>query len=220
MYEKLQPPLTESGAFEQKDSARGGGAGNEHEGLSPRANWLMHMHHTAGNAAVQRMSRSPIQLKSKAPNWMEEDLGISRQDSANFEQFEKANQDPANFSRQGSKPLPDSVKSEAEQHHGYNLDGVNLVQGGQADTYCNDMNAKAFCTPDRSGSDIFVHSGIDLGSAEGQHTLHHEIAHAVQNSKGETGEINGLGGNAGVRNQLERSADQQADAILTKRNSP
>jgi hypothetical protein len=97
------------------------------------------------------------------------------------------------------------------------MEGVRLVQGAQADEYCDRMDAAAFTTPSVDGhSDIYVHSGVALDTPEGQHTLQHEIAHAVQNRKGETESLSGLGGDGARREQLERSADTHATATLTE----
>lgn len=180
---------------------------------------LLNMHRTMGNAAVQMMSRAPVLRKGRgnAPEWMEQDLGISAQDKSNFQKMESATaSDPSSFSRSGSQPLPAAAKSAAESHHGYNMDSVRVVQGSQADQYCDNMNAQAFCTPGASGSDIFMHSSVDLNSGAGQHTLQHEIAHAVQNSNGETSSLSGLGGDSGTRNHLEKAADAQADSVMSK----
>lgn len=180
---------------------------------------LLNMHRMMGNAAVQMMSRAPVLRKGResTPDWMEQDLGVTSQDKSNFQKMENATaSDPGSFSRSGAQPLPAEAKSAAESHHGYNMDGVRVIQGSQADKYCDNMNAQAFCTPGSSGSDIFMHSSVDLSSRPGQHTLQHEIAHAVQNSNGETSSLSGLGGDPGTRNQLEKSADVQADNVMAK----
>jgi hypothetical protein len=79
------------------------------------------------------------------------------------------------------------------------------------------MEAAAFCTPgEGGGSDIFVHSAIALETPAGQHTVQHEIAHAVQNERGQTQSLDGLGGNTAVRDSLEADADRHAAAIAGK----
>ena len=61
-----------------------------------------------------------------------------------------------------------------------------------------------------------MHSSVDINSKQGQSTLQHEIAHAVQNAEGKTAGLSGLGGDAGTRNSLESAADSHADAIMAK----
>ena len=151
--------------------------------------------------------------------WLEHEMGVTEGSAAGSEKALQAQPpDPERFSRAGAHPLPQPLARAAEEHHGVDLAGINLIQGGQADSYCDSMDAAAFTTPNaEGGSDIFMHSGAPLDSAKGQHTLQHEIAHAVQNRKGETSALEGLGGDASRRDELEKSADQEADAILSKK---
>ena len=150
----------------------------------------------------------PVQRRG----WIEHELGIADGGSANAVGLTG---DYENLSRSGARPLPMDARAAAEEHHRTSLSNVTLVRGGQSDAYCDSMNAAAFCTPSNNGgSDIFVHSGIDLDTPQGQHTLQHEISHAVQFRRGETSQLEGLGGNETVRARLENHADQHADAIV------
>lgn len=160
-----------------------------------------------GTGAVQKQSR------------MESALGITDSAKANFQQTLAAQStDPAvQMSRAGATPLPSPVAAAAEQHHSTSMSSVRLVHGSQADSYCDSMSANAFTTPNNEGgSDIFMHSNIPLNSAQGQHTLQHEVAHTAQQKKGETNGLNGLGGDASRRHALEHDADRAASAILSK----
>jgi hypothetical protein len=128
--------------------------------------------------------------------------------------------DPLHFSRVGAVPLPASALTQARDHHGVGVDHVQLIQGAQSDQYCNAMDAVAFCTPNHhGGSDIFMHSSVPIDSPAGQHTLQHEIAHSVQHQKGQTGSLDGLGGDPTVRDQLEKDADHHADTLLNEQYS-
>ena len=162
-----------------------------------------------GTATFYLPQGVPIQRKG----WMEHEAGIGGDRAAATH-----SPDPNQFSSAGARPLPLPLARAAEEHHGVGLAGVNLIQGGQADTYCDAMDAAAFTIPNaEGGSDIFLHSDASVDSAKGQHTLQHEIAHAVQNMKGQTTGLEGLGGSEAKRDELEQSADQQADAILSKK---
>ena len=59
-----------------------------------------------------------------------------------------------------------------------------------------------------------MRGSVDLDSVAGQHTLQHEIAHAVQNKNGQTDQLSGLGGDPFQRHTLERDADQKADGVM------
>ncbi len=149
--------------------------------------------------------------------WIEHELGITEQSKANFGTAITAySANPVQFSNSGSTALPQHIAFAAEQHHGVGLDRVRLVHGGQADNYCNSMSATAFATPDNQGeTNIFMHSQLPVDSPQGQHTLLHEVSHAVQQIRGETNGLDGLGGDQSRRDLLEKSADFHADAILS-----
>jgi hypothetical protein len=170
---------------------------------------------TVGNFEYLKLGGfAPAQKKS----WLEHELGAPIGSS---EEAQKMNGlaaiDTREFSRDGAQRLPAPAAAAAEQHHGVGMEGVRLVQGAQADAYCDRMDAAAFTTPSNDGhTDIYLHSGVGLDTPAGQHTLQHEIAHAVQNQKGETESLSGLGGDGGKREQLERSADTHATEVLTQ----
>jgi hypothetical protein len=148
--------------------------------------------------------------------WLEHELGITEESTRNAERMQELNAlDPASFSRSGAQPLPGGVTQAAQAQYGASLGGVNLIHGGQADSYAQQMDAAAFTTPNaQGGSDIFVRSSVDLNSAAGQHTLQHEIAHAAQNKNGQTDQLSGLGGDPFQRHALERDADSKADGAM------
>jgi Domain of unknown function (DUF4157) len=159
-------------------------------------------------------SGAPVQRKG----WIEQELGITDESQANLGRYITAqSMNPNDMSRAGAHPLAPPIASVAEQYHGRSLENVNLIQGAQADWYADSMQASAFTVPNGSnGSDIFVHSNLDLGSDKGQHTLQHEISHAIQNMKGETSELSGLGGSESRRLELERAADTDAQSVLDR----
>ena len=148
--------------------------------------------------------------------WLEHELGITEESTRNAERMQELNAlDPADFSRSGAQALPAGVAQAAQAQYGASLGGVNLIHGGQADAYAQQMDAAAFTTPNaQGGSDIFVRGSVDLNSAAGQHTLQHEIAHAAQNNNGQTDQLSGLGGDPFQRHNLERDADQKADGVM------
>lgn len=161
---------------------------------------------------------TPAEPPAQKKGWMENQLGITDQSQANFSKAATANNiNPLQLSNSGSTSLPQDVAVAAQQHHGVNLDKVHLVQGGQADAYCDSMSAAAFTTPsNEGGTNIFMHSQVPVDSPQGQHTLSHEVSHAVQQMRGETAELDGLGGNQSHRDALEKSADSHADIIVNK----
>ncbi|MBL1203246.1 MAG: DUF4157 domain-containing protein [Nostoc sp. GBBB01] len=167
-----------------------------------------------GITPTPTLAAPPAQRKG----WMENQLGITEQSQANFNNAAAVNNiNPLQLSNSGSTPLPTDVAVAAQEHHGMSLDKVHLVQGGQADAYCDSMNAAAFTTPSNEGeTNIFMHSQLPVDSPQGQHTLSHEVSHAVQQMRGETAELDGLGGNQSRRDALEKSADSHADIIVNK----
>jgi Domain of unknown function (DUF4157) len=150
--------------------------------------------------------------------WVEHELGITEELETNAARsLEAQTLSPEAMSRSGAQKLPSALAEDAEAFHGQSMQNVNLVVGSHADQYADTMSAAAFTTPNtEGGSDIFVHSDLDLNSTKGQHTLQHEVAHAVQNMKGQTSELTGLGGDETQRANLERTADSDAQAILER----
>jgi len=158
---------------------------------------------------------TPPAPPAQKKGWIEQQLGASTSLGDAAVSGNGASIDSVQLSRSGARPLPPSAASAAEQHHRTSLPKVNLIHGGQSDAYCDAMSAAAFCTPSPDGSsDIFMHSQVPLNSPEGQHTLHHEISHALQLQRGETTGLDGLGGDDTLRARLEKSADDHAAAIV------
>jgi hypothetical protein len=150
--------------------------------------------------------------------WVEQELGITNQMQENFARNANAQAlNPNEMSRAGAQPIPTAFAGAAESHYDRSFQNVNLIQGLQADRYADSMNAAAFTVPNtQGGSDIFLHSSLDTNSAKGQHTLLHEMSHAVQNMEGQTSELSGLGGNEAKRAELENAADADASLILNQ----
>ena len=170
----------------------------------------------AGNIQFYRSEGIAASAPAMRKGWIEHELGVTDpSESGAARAASAAAVNPAQLSRSGARPLPAELTAEVGQRQQTDLSGVRMIRGGPADTYCDAMSAAAFTTPNPTGgSDIFVHSAVDVASARGQHTLQHEIAHAAQIQKGEAAALNGLGGDASRRQQLERSADEHADAAL------
>jgi len=148
--------------------------------------------------------------------WVEHELGITEEGESNLAKVASAlTVNPAELSRAGARPItPDLLGMDQDATR---ASAVNLIHGAQADAYCDAMSAAAFTTPlPGGGSDIFVHSGVDLASARGQHTLHHELAHAAQFQSGEGTSLHGLGGDTSTRSELERRADEAASRAVRR----
>ena len=84
--------------------------------------------------------------------------------------------------RGGGEPLPDDLRGRLERESGSELSGVRVHRDAGADSLARDLHARAFTL----GSDVFFRRGLyDPRSNEGQRLLAHEVAHAVQQSRGE-----------------------------------
>ncbi|GAA4708011.1 DUF4157 domain-containing protein [Nocardioides conyzicola] len=79
--------------------------------------------------------------------------------------------------RGGGSALDAGVRREMEAGFGHSLGDVRIHTDTRADQLSGQMSARAFTT----GRDIFFAKGqYDPASAEGRHTLAHELAHTVQ----------------------------------------
>jgi Domain of unknown function (DUF4157) len=171
---------------------------------------VIEFYRAAGIAPTPPVTAAPPPVQRRS--WIEHEPGVP---DGGRERAVAMNGDYENFSRSGAQSLPGDARAAAEEHHRTSLGNVTLLRGGQTDSYCESISAAAFCTPSgNGGSDIFVHSGVDLNTPQGHHTLQHEISHAVQFQRGETSQLDGLGGNETVRERLENHADRHADAVI------
>ncbi len=72
--------------------------------------------------------------------------------------------------------LPQAQRLRSEAALGHDLGHVRLHRGDDGDRLTQAFGAEAITT----GSHVFVRSGLNLGEAQGQRVLHHELAHVVQ----------------------------------------
>jgi hypothetical protein len=92
-----------------------------------------------------------------------------------------------------------------EEHYGVDFSAVRLHSGSDAHLATREVDARAFT----SGSHVVLGSHVDPYSSRGRTVLAHELAHVVQQSRGErpSGWIDG-----GPNDALERAADQMTRA--------
>jgi hypothetical protein len=76
----------------------------------------------------------------------------------------------------GGSLLPATVRTYFEQRMGYDLSGVRIHQGTQADRYNERLSAQAFTI----GSHVWLGQGQALGPT---HTLAHEFVHVIQQTQ-------------------------------------
>jgi hypothetical protein len=139
--------------------------------------------------------------------WARDQLGVTSQDEESFDRAEAADAAAVNLPG-GGAPLDPAIQTRAEATMG-SLGDVRVIQN--ADAVCAPMAAHAFA----AGNEVYLSSGVDLGSPDGQFTLMHELAHVRQQQDGKTSGLEGLGGDAQVRDSLESHADDVARQALT-----
>lgn len=109
--------------------------------------------------------------------------------------------------------LDDGTRSTMESAFGTSFDGVRVHTDQGASRSAESVGANAYTV----GSDIVFRNGqFDPGSATGQRTLAHELAHVVQQS---AGPVDGSDAPGGIRlsdpsDRFERAADQTAGDVL------
>lgn len=101
--------------------------------------------------------------------------------------------------------LPDAVRAPMEQRYRADFSAVQLHQGADADAAARAIDARAFT----SGSHVVLGVGVDLHTSAGRSVLAHELAHVIQQSRGErpSGWID-----SGRHDPLERAADAMSTA--------
>ena len=109
--------------------------------------------------------------------------------------------------------LPPAIQARAEAHMGVDLNDVQLVRNANDTT--RPLGAQAYAAEcEGGGHTVALDSSVDLNTSEGAFTLMHEIAHVGQQKRGQTGALEGVGGDEGVREALEKDADQQAKRMM------
>ncbi len=108
--------------------------------------------------------------------------------------------------RGGGEPLPEDVRGRLERHAGAELSAVRVHRDAGADSLARDLHARAFTL----GADVFFRQGLyDPRSNEGQRLLAHEVAHTVQQSRGD---VSGRPVASGLRmSERHDRFEQQAD---------
>jgi hypothetical protein len=113
----------------------------------------------------------------------------------------------------GGSPLDAGVRSTMESAFGTSFDGVRVHTDERASRSAESVGANAYTV----GTDVVFRSGqYDPGSAAGQRTIAHELAHVVQQSQGP---VDGTDAAGGIRvsdpaDRFERAADHSADSVM------
>ena len=147
----------------------------------------MHLQRTAGNAGVVQML-----------------AGEEEQASPVHEVVDSG----------GGSSLDAGTRSTMESAFGQSFDDVRVHTDDQASKSAESVGANAYTV----GSDIVFKSGqFDPGSASGQRTIAHELAHVVQQSQGP---VDGSDAPGGIRvsdpsDRFERAAESTADQVMS-----
>jgi hypothetical protein len=114
----------------------------------------------------------------------------------------------------GGSPLDDATRSSMEGRFGADFGDVRVHTDSSASSSAESVGANAYTV----GSDIAFRSGhFDTGSATGQRTLAHELAHVVQQR---SGPVDGTDAGGGIRlsdpgDTFERAAEDTASQIVS-----
>jgi hypothetical protein len=114
----------------------------------------------------------------------------------------------------GGSPLDTSTRSTMESAFGTSFEGVRVHTGGQASRSAESVGANAYTV----GSDVVFREGqYNPGSADGQKTIAHELAHVVQQSKGP---VDGSAAPGGIKvsdpsDRFEQAAEQTAGEVMS-----
>ncbi len=147
---------------------------------------VLHLQRTAGNQSVVQL----LAAEDETPSPVHEVVGSG-----------------------GGAPLDGGTRATMESAFGASFDGVRVHTDAQASRSAESVGANAYTV----GSDVVFRSGqYDPGSAAGQKTLAHELAHVVQQSRGP---VDGAEAPGGIKvsnpsDRFERAADQTADHVL------
>lgn len=148
---------------------------------------LMHLQRTAGNAGVVQMLAGQ---EDEETSPVHDVVGAS-----------------------GGMPLDAATRSTMEGAFGTSFDGVRVHTDERASRSAESVGANAYTV----GSDVVFRSGqFDPGSAAGQRTIAHELAHVVQQQQGP---VDGTEAAGGIRvsdpsDRFERAAEQTADHVM------
>ncbi|HEY6569140.1 MAG TPA: DUF4157 domain-containing protein [Candidatus Limnocylindrales bacterium] len=152
---------------------------------------LMHLQRTAGNAGVVQMLAGEDEQVSP----VHDVVGSG-----------------------GGSALDAGTQSTMESAFGQSFDNVRVHTDDQASQSAESVGANAYTV----GSDIVFKSGqFDPGSASGQKTIAHELAHVVQQSRGP---VDGSEAAGGIRvsdpsDRFERAADATAEQVMASVSS-
>jgi hypothetical protein len=112
--------------------------------------------------------------------------------------------------RGGGSPLPADMAEQMGAGFGADFSAVRLHTGAESAELNDRLQARAFTV----GSDVFLGSGADVRSGDGQQLLAHELTHTIQQS--ETGAVQRLGlvhrKELVQRDDVPRSPEQEAEA--------
>jgi hypothetical protein len=119
----------------------------------------------------------------------------------------------------GGSPLDAPTRSSMESAFGASFDHVRVHTDDTASRSAESVGANAYTV----GSDVVFRSGqYDPGSASGQRTIAHELAHVVQQSQGP---VAGTAAPGGIRvsspsDAYEQAAEHTADAVMSAGSAP
>jgi hypothetical protein len=119
----------------------------------------------------------------------------------------------------GGRPLDASTRTTMESAFGRSFEDVRVHDDARATRSAESVGANAYTV----GSDVVFRSGqFDPGSAAGQRTLAHELAHVVQQSEGP---VEGSDAPGGIRvsdpsDRFEQAAEHRADSVMSTVASP
>jgi hypothetical protein len=112
----------------------------------------------------------------------------------------------------GGQPLPPSVREDMEAGLGSDFSGVRIHDDGAAAASAQAVNAKAYTVGDEV---VFNRGAYEPDTAEGRHTLAHELTHVVQQR---SGPVDGAPTGDGValsdpHDRFEREAEAKAHSF-------
>jgi hypothetical protein len=114
----------------------------------------------------------------------------------------------------GGAPLDTSTRASMESAFGASFEGVRVHTGGEASKSADSVGANAYTV----GSDVVFKEGqYNPGSADGQKTLAHELAHVVQQSRGP---VDGTDAPGGIKvsdpsDRYEQAAEHTASQVMS-----
>ncbi len=119
----------------------------------------------------------------------------------------------------GGSPLDTQTRTTMEAAFGTSFEGVHVHTDERASKSAESVGANAYTV----GSDVVFRAGqYDPGSAAGQRTIAHELAHVVQQQQGP---VDGTDAPGGIRvsdpsDRFERAAEQTADQVTSAARAP